>query len=157
VQDQREYYSPLLRFAIFQSEGGPVPDGAQIVSAQLSLYKYSTYDMVYGLHRVLQDWSESTATWNQRLPGLPWSTPGANGAGSDYLAVADATAATAWAPEWIAFDVTGAVAGMSSDAARANHGWRLRSVSGNTNLKRMHSSEFAADPTLRPKLVISYR
>lgn len=157
VQDQREYYSTLLRFAIFQSEGGPVPDGAQIVSARLSLYKYSTYDMVYGLHRVLQDWSESAATWNQRLSGQPWSSPGANGAGSDYAAVADATAATAWAPEWIVFDLTAAVAGMNSDPARANHGWRLRSVSGNVNLKRMHSSEFAADPTLRPKLVISYR
>lgn len=157
VQDQREYYSSLLRFAIFQSEGGPVPDGAQIVSAQLSLYKYSTYDMVYGLHRVLQEWSESAATWNQRLPGQPWSTPGANGADSDYRAAPDATKATAWAPEWIVFDLTAAVASMSSDAASANHGWRLRSVSGNTNLKRMYSSEFAADPSLRPKLDISYR
>jgi hypothetical protein len=157
VQDQREYYSTLLRFAIFQSEGGPVPDGAQIVSARLSLYKYSTYDMVYGLHRVLQDWSESTATWNQRLPGQPWSTAGANGAGSDYMATADATAATSWAPEWIEFDLTASVAGMSSDTARANYGWRLRSVSGNANLKRIYSSEFSADPALRPKLVISYR
>ena len=157
VQDQREYYSTLLRFAIFQSEGGPVPDGAQIVSAQLSLYKYSTYDMVYGLHRVLQDWSESTATWNQRLPGQPWSTPGANGAGSDYMATADATTATLWAPEWIVFDLTASVAGMSSDTARNNYGWRLRSISGNANLKRIYSSEFSADPALRPKLVISYR
>ena len=157
VQDQREYYSTLLRFAIFRSEGGPVPDGAQIVSAQLSLYKYSTYDMVYGLHRVLQDWSESTATWNQRLPGQPWSTPGANGAGSDYMATADATTATLWAPEWIVFDLTASVAGMSSDTARNNYGWRLRSISGNANLKRIYSSEFSADPALRPKLVISYR
>jgi hypothetical protein len=157
MQDQREYYSNLLRFAIFQAEGGPVPDGAQIISAQLSLYKYSNYDMVYGLHRVLRDWSESAATWNQRLAGQPWSAPGANGAGSDYVVVADATAATSWAPEWIAFDLTAAVANMSSDPARANYGWRLRSVSGNTNLKRIYSSEFAADPTLRPKLVISYR
>ncbi len=113
--------------------------------------------MVYGLHRVLQDWSESAATWNQRLPGQPWSAPGANGVGSDYLAQADATASTSWAPEWITFDLSAAVAGMSSGAARANFGWRMLSVSGNTNLKRMYSSEFAADPSLRPKLVISYR
>jgi hypothetical protein len=157
VQDQREYYSTLLRFAIFQSEGGPVPDGAQIVSAKLALYKYSTYDMVYGLHRVLQDWSENAATWNQRLPNQPWAVPGANGAGSDYTAAADATATTSWDPEWIVFDLTAAVAGMSNDAGRTNYGWRLRSVSGNTNLKRMYSSEFAADPALRPKLVVSYR
>jgi len=157
IQDQRDYYSTLLRFAIFQSEGGPVPDGAQIVSAHLSLYKYSAYDMVYALHRVLQDWSESSATWIQRAPGLPWSGAGANGAGSDYAATADSTATTLWDPGWIVFDVSTAVAGMSHEAARANYGWRLRSISGNTNLKRLYSSEFAADPTLRPKLVINYR
>jgi hypothetical protein len=87
MQDQREYYSNLLRFAIFQSEGGPVPDGAQIISAQLSLYKYSNYDMVYGLHRVLRDWSESAATWNQRLAGQPWSAPGASAPSTAIAAI----------------------------------------------------------------------
>src|SRR3954469_2999322 len=32
--------SLAIRFAIFQSEGGPVPNGATINSATLSLYKY---------------------------------------------------------------------------------------------------------------------
>src|SRR6266542_3716605 len=34
-------YRPLLRFAIYQSEGGPVPNSAIIQSATLSLYKQS--------------------------------------------------------------------------------------------------------------------
>jgi hypothetical protein len=106
---------------------------------------------------VLRDWSESAATWELRLPGQTWSAPGANGAGSDYSATADASAATGWPAEWISFDLTAAVAGMSSDSNRANFGWRLRWTGGNTNLKRLYTSEFAADPTLRPKLVISYR
>lgn len=157
VQDQREYYSPLLRFAIFQSEGGPVPDGAQITSAVLSIYKYSSYDMSYGLHRVLQPWQEGAATWNQRAPGLAWAVPGGNGAGSDYAAAADATAASSFDPGWIVFDVTDAVGALSA-APASNYGWRLRAVSGYTTaLKKIYASEFAADASLRPKLVISYQ
>jgi hypothetical protein len=158
VQDQREYYSSLLRFAIFQSEGGPVPNGAQITSAVLSIYKYSSYDMNYGLHRILQDWQEGGATWNQRAPGLPWAVPGGNGAGSDYLSTPDATAATGFDPGWIHFDVTAAVSAMSSASPTGNKGWRLRASSGYTTaLKKIYASEFAADPTLRPRLVISYQ
>jgi hypothetical protein len=158
VQDQREYYSSLLRFAIFQSEGGPVPNGAQITSAVLSIYKYSSYDMNYGLHRILQDWQEGGATWNHRAPGLPWAVPGGNGAGSDFASSPDATAVSAFAPGWIHFDVTAAVGTMSSAGPTANRGWRLRAMSGYTTaLKKIYASEFAGDATLRPRLVISYQ
>src|SRR4051812_31216684 len=34
----------VLRFAIFQSEGGPVPNGVAITSATLSVYKYAGPD-----------------------------------------------------------------------------------------------------------------
>jgi hypothetical protein len=156
LQDQREYYSSMLRFAIFQSEGGPVPDGARIHSAVLSIYKYSAYNMLYGLHRVLQDWSETTATWTQRSTGLAWSGAGANGAGSDYAAAPDATAETGWDPEWIEFDLTAALAGMSNETARVNYGWRLLATKSSSNLKRIYASDFAADPSLRPKLAITY-
>ena len=157
VQDQRAYYSTMLRFAIFQSEGGPVPNGAVIRSAVLSVYKYSSYDMVYAMHRVLQDWSETSATWNQRSTGVAWAVGGANGAGTDYAATADANASTGFNPEWINFDLTASVQAMSSASPTANFGWRLREVSGYTGaLKRMHASEYAADPTLRPRLVVTY-
>ena len=36
-------YTPLVRFSIFQSEGGPLPNGAVIQSAILQMYKQS-YD-----------------------------------------------------------------------------------------------------------------
>lgn len=39
--------------------------------------------MDYALHRVLQDWSETAATWVQRLPGQPWASSGGNGLGTD--------------------------------------------------------------------------
>jgi hypothetical protein len=158
VQDQRSYYSSLLRFAIFQSEGGPVPNGAQITSAVLSIYKYSSYDMVYGVHRILQDWQEGSATWNQRAPGLAWAVAGGNGAGSDYAGSPDASFSSSFDPGWMHFDVTSAVSTMSGSSPLVNHGWRLLAAGGYiTALKKMYSSEFASDPSLRPKLVISYQ
>ena len=156
-QDQYGNYSSLMRFAIFQSEGGPIPNGANITSATLSLQKYSSYNMVYALHRVLLGWSETSATWTQRSPGLAWSTVGANGLGTDIGATPDASAATDFNPGWINFDVTASVHAMSLAAALTNYGWRLKAVSGNTSgLKLFYTSEFTGTPALRPKLVITY-
>jgi hypothetical protein len=157
VQDQYSNYSSLMRFAIFQSEGGPVPNGARVTSATLSLYKYSSYNMVFAVHRVLQDWSESTATWNLRMPGVSWSTAGANGLGADIATSPDASASTGFDPGWIDFDLTASVQEMSLAPALVNYGWRLKGVSGYTSaIKRMYSSEFTGTPSLRPKLTIAY-
>lgn len=157
LQDQNATYPILLRFAIFQSEGGPVPNGAQVSSATLSIYKYSSYNMSYALHQVLQDWSETAATWNQRLPGVAWATAGAGGAGTDYAAAADATAATDFNPGWVAFDVTAGVQQMSQAASPGNFGWRLRGTAGYmSGIKRFHAAE-ASDPALRPKLAITWQ
>lgn len=157
LQDQSTNYSMLLRFAIFRSEGGPVPDGATIQSAKLSLYKYSSYNVRYEVYPSLRAWSENAANWTLATPGTAWATPGANGAGSDFGNVSDATAITDFAPGWMDFDMTTAVQRMSVDAS-SNHGWRLRAVSGlTTALKRFYSSDYVADPTLRPKLEIVYQ
>ena len=74
IYDQRtDNYAGLFRFAIFNSEGGPIPDGAIINSAMLALYKESYYNMSYAVHRLLREWSEEAATWQQALPGQPWA------------------------------------------------------------------------------------
>ena len=157
TEEYLQYYRPLLRFAIFQGEGGPVPQGAVISSAVLSVYKYSSYDMTYALHPMLKAWSESAATWNAPGTGGAWSVAGANGFGTDYGAVPSASASTGFNPGWVQFDVTGAVATMSSSSIMSNHGWQLRGVSGYTNAtKRFYSSEFS-NASLRPKLVITYQ
>ena len=115
------------------------------------------YNMVFALHRVLQDWSESSATWNQRLPGIGWVTAGANALGADIGLTPDANASTDFNPGWINFDVTSSVQTMGLGTSGLNYGWRLKSVSGNiSGLKRIYSSEFAGMPDQRPKLVITY-
>ena len=142
----------LVKFAIFQSEGGPVPDGATITSATLSLYKYSSYDYKYQLRPVLANWVEGEVTWNQSRQGVPWASPGAQG--SDIAAGYDAQADTPFAPGWLAFDVTGGVQAMG--LGRANQGWLLDGVSGNNNIKRFYSREYTTNPALRPKLMVQY-
>jgi hypothetical protein len=154
--DQQGYYTPMVRFAIFQSEGGPVPNSARITSAVLSVYKYSEYTVTYGLHRILQDWSEMSANWNERAPGQAWQTAGANGVGFDYEAVPDATLSVGYDPGWLDFNVTNAVTAMRNQQPGANFGWRLKATSGVGALKRFYTSDYAASPGLRPKLVISY-
>jgi hypothetical protein len=151
-------YNILLRAAIFHSEGGPVPNGATIEAASLSVYKWTSYAMTYGLHRVLHPWTESGATWNQREAGVGWSAPGGKVADGDYAAVAEATATVGYDAGWLNFDVTAHVQSLSHSVVTVNHGWRLHPVAGSTSaLKRFYSSEYAADPQLRPKLVIMYR
>ena len=56
--------SLLIRFAIFQSEGGPVPNGASVTSATLSFYKYWGPATVFKVNRVLRNWNQSSVTWN---------------------------------------------------------------------------------------------
>jgi hypothetical protein len=158
MQDQGSSYKMLTRFAIFQSEGGPVPNGATIVSARLSIFKSTSYDMTYGLHQVLKPWSEGAATWISTGVGLAWAVPGAGGLGVDYASSSDATAAVEWAAGWLTFDVTGAVQQWSAGSPASNRGWQVLGQSGNLgNRKKFHTSEFAADAALRPKLEVTFR
>jgi hypothetical protein len=147
-------FRSLLQFAIFASEGGPVPDGATIVSATLSLYKHSYYNYTYRLRPLLSSWVESEVNWNQSQLGVPWTTPGATAIGSDLALTHDTEAYTGWDPGWINFDLTGGIQAIR--AGRPNYGWLLEGVKGNTNIKQFRSSEYLTDPALRPKLIVTY-
>ena len=144
----------LVKFAIVSDEGGPLPVGATVTSATLSLYKHSYYNHTYRLRPLLSAWVESEVTWSQRLAGVPWVGPGATAVGSDLSLSYDAEAAAPWDPGWVTFDVTSGVQAIAS--GRPNHGWALEAVSGNSNFKEFRSSEYTADLSLRPRLIISY-
>lgn len=158
LQDQSNNYSGLVRFAIFESEGGPVYNGATIESATLSLYRYTAYDMTYAAHRVMKPWRELGSNWTQTGVGGVWAVGGANGAGSDFDATPDATASISFSSgQWIHFDVTEGVRTFGNGVA-PNFGWRLKAVKGYTpGLKRFYTSNYVSDPQFRPKLTIRYR
>jgi hypothetical protein len=147
-------YAPLIRFTIFQSEGGPVPNGVTIQSATLQLYKQSYNDTVR-LNALLKPWIESQATWQLSQTGVPWTAAGASGAGTDYTSSTDAVISVPFNPGWVSFDVSTRVRQWEVNTA-TNFGWRL-GAAGAVNAKTFNASEYTADPTLRPTLTIVYQ
>ena len=159
----------LIRFAIFASEGGPVPNGVTITSATLSLYKYDGPDAVIQATRLLKNWTETGATWNTTGTGTAWTVPGAGGSATDVVSSADGqgsiadaaanncTAAPFPAACWLNIDVTSGVQAFSSGTA--NYGWLLTQVSSSipAQYKDFNSKDNANFPALRPKLTITYQ
>ena len=145
-------YNPLIRFAIFQSEGGPVPDRSKILSATLALYKQYYSDTIR-LNALLKPWVESQATWTVRQTGVPWTVGGAAGAGTDYSTATDALVTPSSNPGWVTFNVTPRVSQWSSGSA--NYGWRMVQTTTGINSKTFYSSEYAT-LSLRPKLTVVY-
>src|SRR5437660_6181781 len=63
----------LVRFAIFASEGGPVPNGSTISSATLSVYRYrGPGSQGISASRLLKDWTETGATRTATGTGASW-------------------------------------------------------------------------------------
>jgi PKD repeat protein len=161
--------SGVIRFAIFQSEGGLVPDGATIISATLKMYQFSGPPAMMKASRLLKNWHEQQVTWNIAATGTPWTVAGANGSGSDYLATADgqgqspdADALNCDGPPadpnqcWMSIDVTSGVRAFGSGSA--NHGWKIAQVSSPIagNYKNFNTSENGGFPQYRPQLVVVY-
>ncbi len=67
----------LLKFKIFESEGGPVPDDAMFTKAGLSIYKTDYGKRNVEGFQILKDWKEIEVTWNQSSNIENWGLPGA--------------------------------------------------------------------------------
>jgi len=156
MAEQGGYAVPLLRFAIFNREGGPVPDNAVVASAKLSLYKDSYYAATFSATRLLCDWQELEVTWRMCRAGIAWTTAGAAGASTDVTPAADGTGSAGWNPgTWLVIDVTPGLVAMQAGAP--NYGWRIRRTGGDdVNEKAFITRNFTRDTTLRPKLTLSY-
>ncbi len=140
---------PILRFSL-----ASIPAGAVIDDAKLGLYMSAAAanPSPAELHAVTPTWAESQVTWNDRLTGTPWTT-----AGGDYDArVIDVQSLNA-VLGWKTWNVTQTV-DLWYRSRIPNNGMILLGSAGGTNLdKTFWSSDYAVDPTLRPKLDIRYR
>ncbi len=162
----------VVRFKIFAADGGPVPNSATITSATLSLYRFQGPDTTFKLWRLLKNWDEAQATWNVAATGVPWTTPGALSAGSDYVATADGQGSltsaaanncdvTAAGPFpaacWLNIDVTSGVQAFAANPAQ-NFGWKLAAISSSSpgNYNNFIPKEQVAYPGELPKLTITY-
>ncbi|HOE97876.1 MAG TPA: DNRLRE domain-containing protein [Candidatus Sumerlaeota bacterium] len=167
--------SPSARRALIGFDLSSIPDGAQIIAAELGLTVSKTNAglSAQALHRLTQDWGEGTAkgpgeegagapsqpgdaTWvSARRQSADWATPGGDFvAQPSAVATAGAPGATAhWASAALIADVQHWV-----DQPSENFGWILigdESQAGSA--KRYYASENATAPEgQRPRLTLRY-
>ena len=143
-----ENYRPLLRFGL-----GAVPQGAKVHSAelQLNLDSVSGDAETVNIHRLTRSWTESGVTWESRDGSNGWTVPG-----GDF----DPAVAGSFLAESVGFvtaDITGLVQQWVSGSSE-NYGLLLAAAaqSGTKNEKKFTSSDDDADPSLHPRLTVSY-
>jgi hypothetical protein len=147
-------YHTLLRFDL-----SPLPPGAEVLSAVLSLYSYdadNSTSMVVEAYQVLRPWVDVEARWNGPRTGETWDVPGCAGAGTDRAATPCAAQTLAVHGRWYDFDVASVVSLWASGAAD-NYGLVLVPVSG-ANHHRFRSADAGWEQyrLVRPKLAITY-
>ncbi|SEN50187.1 DNRLRE domain-containing protein, partial [Lihuaxuella thermophila] len=130
-------YGITRSFIKFQLQ--PLLSGAQISSARLYLNQYSTVaNQQVNLYPVTSNWSSSSVTWNnQPSIGSLLSSTTVGGAG-EY-----------------SWDLTSLARGWYSGTTK-NYGVSLRHQTETNDRKSFRSSDYATDPTQKPKLVITY-
>lgn len=169
--------SGFRRRALLRFDLSVLPPMATILDAQLQL-EVSKVPFLppvtnFAVHRVLAGWGEGAsdalaeegtgapsepgdATWLHRYyPNEFWTTPG-----GDFDPVSSARekwgaglGPITWSDGGLRQDVQRWVSGFAP-----NHGWLIKAVheTNPLNAKRFNSREFAADPTQRPVLTITY-
>lgn len=162
----------LLRRGLLKFDLSSIPTNATVQSATLSLYNVEvTNSATLSLHRASASWGEGTslaagnedagapsttgdATWIHRFyPGTNWTSVGGDFAGT---ASASATVIGAGSYQWSGAGLTADVQAWVNDPG-ANSGWVVRGKeSGAGNALKRFESRQSADPTRRPKLVVTY-
>jgi len=131
-----------------------IPSNATITSATLSIYVYQVSGGTPNIncYRILKQWDEMQVTYNNRLTGTAWGTPGLL-SGTDYAATAIATSGNISAAGWANFTVTSTVQSWVN-GSQTNYGVMYKLSSAGHLYTRM--SDYTTDTTLRPKLTITY-
>jgi hypothetical protein len=151
--------SPVQR-CLFKFSLADLPSGATITSVNLQLIATAgpRENSNFDLNRVLNDWTETGATWNERMAGTPWGAPGSQ-AGTDFVANPSVTAPLQPVLDPATtndFSSPGMVADVQMwlDDPDTNFGWILHATGGQSSSGRQVASRENA--SLRPVLTIDY-
>lgn len=144
----------LIRFnSLFASRGGgPIPDGATIVSATLTVRTGTSSndqsESLFTLHRMLSTWSES-ATWDNMVGGVSLDGIEAVASATDLVNGPIALGGI------VSFDVTADLQTWSDNVALSTRGWVIHPLSGSDGW-RVDSSD-ASTIANRPQLAVVYQ
>ncbi len=142
----------------FNIPGGP----KRVLRADLYLYCVAVNSQPFGVnltvYPITRSWTEGTggvfndATWNNRTTGIPWTTPG-----GDYNTTLFAYRNVSIENCWFNWNVTSIVDAWVRGAI-PNYGFLLNGTPINCpwNWVDLYTSDYTTDPTLVPKLIISY-
>lgn len=150
--DGSPFYAALLRFQLTA-----IAPGIEVTRASLALNVTNTTTERYDLYPMLSPWSEDEATWQQALTGAPWSVVGAGGT-ADHAAESMGTlTAGALGETVVEFNDVGRqwLANWINDPA-SNFGFVIQNYTNAQDGVDFLSAE-AADPTVRPRLDISWQ
>lgn len=139
-----------------------IPSTATINSAVLSLWvktDYSTNARNFKVYRVLLNWVELEATWNNWKTGTAWTTAGCGSAGNDFNPTVWAT--TAFAASESAgtekqFDLDTTEFVKLIDGTYQNYGWKIQADTELNDAYQFYSSGEETFTERRPKLVVEY-
>ena len=147
----KQQYGGIVRFDV-----SSIPASATVVEASLQLYAagWGGADITVGVYGITRTVDVCQATWSQSRAGSAWGQGGANDPVTDRRPVAESSVTTSGVLKWYAFDVRGLVQGWVSGVLQ-NNGVLLRAAYS-TGSFRFASVENGT-PSLRPKLVITYR
>jgi len=146
IIDAGNFASGTIVRSYIQFDLSSVPENARVIDADSWLYQYTTpgaENYIIDLHKVTSEWQEGTINWNSQ-PTYSAET--------EY-----STNITAGAVTWKFWDIDNLVQGWLNGTI-SNYGMALidaDETSFNT-IVYFHSSDYTADTTKRPKLVISY-
>lgn len=143
--------SVLVRWQI---NAGDIPAGSQIVGASITFDVTNATGGPYEISRVLRDWDESQATWNQFRTGQAWATAGASGA-ADRGAVLATVGNSPVGRQTYAFNAAGVdLVRQWLSGTAANYGVIVANTSTTDGLDV--SSREVPTAANRPMLSISY-
>jgi hypothetical protein len=132
-----------------------LPNDATIEAVELEVY--TNFSPSNGgeirLYRMNEAWDEAESTWNDRLVGAPWSTPGAAGAARGDAFFASITVITSFMEEQHLIDLPVAMVQQWVDNPGSNFGIAFVAASGQGGFLSSESVLIENSPYLE----VSYR
>ncbi|MFH1929176.1 MAG: DNRLRE domain-containing protein [Chloroflexota bacterium] len=144
-------YSPLIYFPLSE-----VPQNAVVKSALLRLYITSrNYDRTLDstFHKMLRNWVEDEATWNQASDAEAWEEAGAKGS-TDRVDLPAGTVRMESPEGWVTLNLRS----LAQDWAASpedNRGLTLKGIGSQSVIYSVASSDYSAT-SKRPELTLKY-